>query len=546
MKRYAMLTATLVLGAVLAAPANASGGHDSGERGDRAAERAERDRMERAERAERDAGKREEREIRDSLRDTERTSKDASEDKDRDRSGRDDHDPVNSGDEDHDDSSGSNSGSEPKTETDTSGSSSGSSGSSDADDEDDDNSGSGSSSDLDDDDDDNSGSNSGSSGSGDDDDDDDSDDNDDSDDKGGDKGRLSYDDNGQLYRDRELVVLLKDNAELGRVERLGFSVIESRPMRRDAGVVVRIGVPVDMAAREALDRLRTGLPDAPSAYNHVYTPSGETLTGSAPAPTRGAYPGAQAGLVAVIDGFSGGDVMHHEVKPFVRKRAAIPHGDNVVSVLVNDLLALGYATPERLLAADVVEQANGLAPSASIIGLIDALDWASAEGAQVINISLSGPPNRVLETVVNEIARDGTLIVAAVGNSGPATRPGYPAAYDSVMGITAVDSAGAPYIYAARGPQVELSAEAVSIGATSTGESLSGTSFAAPRVTALAATLIQDQSAGDVRAGLHRIAADLGAPGRDEVFGFGAVPAPPGPALLAVSEDLQKKSTQQE
>jgi hypothetical protein len=114
------------------------------------------------------------------------------------------------------------------------------------------------------------------------------------------------------------------------------------------------------------------------------------------------------------------------------------------------------------------------------------------------------------------------------------------------MGITAVDSAGAPYIYAARGPQVELSAEAVSIGATSTGETLSGTSFAAPRVTALAATLIQDQSAGDVRAGLHRIASVLGAPGRDEVFGFGAVPAPPGPALLAVSEDLQKKSTQRE
>lgn len=546
MKRYAMLTATLVLGAVLAAPANASGGHDSGERSDRAAERAERDRMERAERAERDAAKREEREIRDALRDTERSIKEASED--RNPSDSEDHDQTDSVDSDRDDSSGSNSGSEPKTETDSSGSNSGSSGSSDAED-DDDHSGSGSSSDLDEEDDDNSGSNSGSSGGGDDDDDEEdnsSDDDDDSDDKGGEQGRLSYDDNGQLYRDREMVVLLKDNAELGRVEGLGFSVIESRPMRRDAGVVVRIGVPADMAAREALDRLQAGLPDAPSAYNHVYTPSGETLSANTLTPTGGGYPGAQAGLVAVIDGFSGGEVMHHEVKTFVRKRAAIAHGDHVVSVLVNDLMALGYATPERLLAADVVEQANGTAPSASIIGLIDALDWASAEGAQVINISLSGPPNKVLETVVNEIARDGTLIVAAVGNSGPATRPGYPAAYDSVMGVTAVDSAGAPYIYAARGPQVELSAEAVSIGATSSGESLSGTSFAAPRVAALAATLIQNQSAVDVRSGLHRIAADLGAPGRDEVFGFGAVPAPPGPALLAVSEDLQKKSTQRE
>ncbi|MFN3913123.1 S8 family serine peptidase [Hyphomonas sp.] len=534
MKLYALLTATLVIGAALAAPANASGERDSGER---AAERLERDRAERAERSERDASKREGREDREDGRDDDRDDRrdpSSLEDKDRDRDTNDTGDDKRARD-DRDDDVPDESGRDE---------------SSGSDDEDDDldNSGSGSSSDLDDDsddDDDQSGSGSGSSGSDDDDDDsDDDNDEDDSDDKRGETGRLSFDDNGQLYRDRELVVLLTNDTELSRIAGMGFDVIETRKMRRDDGLVARIGFPADMGAREALDRLRANIPDAPSAYNHVYKASGETpASGLRPKPAA-PFSSAPAGLVAVIDGFSGGTVLSHDVKPFVRHRAEIPHGDNVVSVLVNDLVALGYASPERLLAADVVEQVPGAAPAASIIGLIDALDWASAEGAQVINISLTGPANPVLETVVNEIARDGALIIAAVGNSGPATKPGFPAAYDSVMGITAVDSSGAPYIYAARGAQVELSAEAVAIAPGAGGEKLSGTSFAAPRISALAATLMRGQSAGDVRAGLRLLAADLGAPGRDDVFGYGAVPPPPDQPRLAEADDLQKKLAQ--
>ncbi len=535
MKLYALLSATLVIGAALAAPANASGDRDSSER---AAERSERDRAERAERSERDASKREDREDRDSRRGDDRSDPSSREDKDRDRDSKDTGDDKRARDDRDGDASDKSGGDE--------------SSGSDDDDDDFDNSGSGSSSDLDDDsddDDDRSGSGSGSSG-GDDDDDDSDDDNDeddsddDSDDKRGETGRLSFDDNGQLYRDRELVVLLTNDTELSRIAGMGFNVIETRKMRRDDGLVARIGFPADMGAREALDRLRENIPDAPSAYNHVYTASGETpATGLQPRSTE-AFAGAPAGLVAVIDGFSGGTILNHDVKPFVRNRAEIAHGDNVVSVLVNDLVALGYASPDRLLAADVVEQVPGAAPAASIIGLIDALDWASAEGAQVINISLTGPPNPVLETVVNEIARDGALIIAAVGNSGPATKPGFPAAYDSVMGITAVDSSGAPYIYAARGAQVELSAEAVAIEPGSNGERLSGTSFAAPRISALAATLMRGQTASDVRAGLRLLAADLGTPGRDDVFGYGAVPPPPEQPRLAEADDVQKKTAQ--
>ena len=57
----------------------------------------------------------------------------------------------------------------------------------------------------------------------------------------------------------------------------------------------------------------------------------------------------------------------------------------------------------------------------------------------MINVSLVGPRNALLERVVASLVSRGHLIVAAVGNDGPAAPPLYPAAYDGVVGVTAVD-----------------------------------------------------------------------------------------------------------
>ena len=64
-------------------------------------------------------------------------------------------------------------------------------------------------------------------------------------------------------------------------------------------------------------------------------------------------------------------------------------------------------------------------------GAVDAVaaafGWMARERVAVINVSLVGPRNALLERVVKTLVSRGHLIVAAVGNDGPAAPPLYPA-----------------------------------------------------------------------------------------------------------------------
>ena len=91
--------------------------------------------------------------------------------------------------------------------------------------------------------------------------------------------------------------------------------------------------------------------------------------------------------------------------------------------------------------------------------------------------------------------RKGVVFVAAAGNGGPDAPAGYPAAYDEVIAVTAVDRKGGNYDHANRGTYIDVAAPGVQIWtALPDGEEglLSGTSFAAPFVTAVAAVAYQD------------------------------------------------------
>ena len=142
----------------------------------------------------------------------------------------------------------------------------------------------------------------------------------------------------------------------------------------------------------------------------------------------------------------------------------------------------------------------------------------------MINISLTGPDNRLLRTAITRLDERGIGLVAAVGNDGPAAPPLYPAAYGSVIGVTAVNAAGELYRWANQGEQVHFSAPgvAVPVATPDGGMALdSGTSLAAPVVTsALACQLDRLDLPGAVEA-LKSNAQDLGEPGRDTRFGHG-------------------------
>ena len=72
--------------------------------------------------------------------------------------------------------------------------------------------------------------------------------------------------------------------------------------------------------------------------------------------------------------------------------------------------------------------------------LIQSLDWLAGQNVRIVNISLAGPYNKILEIAVDEAAARGLILVASVGNFGSNAGPFYPAAFDNVIAATAVDA----------------------------------------------------------------------------------------------------------
>jgi serine protease len=74
--------------------------------------------------------------------------------------------------------------------------------------------------------------------------------------------------------------------------------------------------------------------------------------------------------------------------------------------------------------------------------IFEGIDWAISEGANVINMSLSGPTTYTTgQRTFDAAYAKGALAVAAAGN-GDSTAFRYPASYDKVLAVAAVDSNG--------------------------------------------------------------------------------------------------------
>jgi subtilisin family serine protease len=123
---------------------------------------------------------------------------------------------------------------------------------------------------------------------------------------------------------------------------------------------------------------------------------------------------------------------------------------------------------------------------------------------------------------VRAVIARGHIIVAAVGNDGPAAPPLYPASYPGVIGVTGVDARNRVLPEAGRGPQVDFAAPGADFSAASLAgrtTAVRGTSYAAPIV----AGLLASRPGDGAQAALAREALDLGARGADQIFGAGLV-----------------------
>lgn len=202
------------------------------------------------------------------------------------------------------------------------------------------------------------------------------------------------------------------------------------------------------------------------------------------------------------------------------------HGTAIASIIAsNDPSALGLAPRAELFAAEVFDQTAEQGQFASTVSLIKALNWLVTQEVSVVNISLAGPPNRLLETALARVRERGVVAIAAAGNGGPMAQPMYPAAYPQVVAVTATDARGRAFRLANRGEYVDIAAPGVNIRHAQAGggyAASSGTSYAVPFVTVAVARLLHLNIELNVMLdALYAGTLDIGAPGRDQVYGYG-------------------------
>lgn len=324
---------------------------------------------------------------------------------------------------------------------------------------------------------------------------------------------IEFDAQGAPARRGELLVMDVSAEALGPALEVGFAVLSWEDVEGLDLSLLRLGVPEGMDLAEAQGTLSRLLPQAQISADNLHFQSGSNngavLALSAQSTSGGAAP------VGMIDGAPGPAVRVAETRGFA-KGAPFPshHGSSVASLL-------GHAGAVTIRVADIygTDEAGGNA-----LAMTKGLGWLVSRGSKVVTISLVGPRNAVLERAIGAAQRKGVVVVAAVGNDGPAAPPAYPASYDAVVAVTAVDGKRRALIEAGRALHLDYAAPGADIyGRDAKGKriGLRGTSFATPLVAARLARAIGQGR--NWRSALNEEAIDLGRKGHDNTYGRGLV-----------------------
>jgi hypothetical protein len=346
----------------------------------------------------------------------------------------------------------------------------------------------------------------------------------------------------------EMVVVGLDEEKRREIERRGFRISATAYSALLGDEIARVEAPAGQSLRRALRTVRTFAGNVTAEPNDLYRRHafsryrtagqlcGErceafALTSWLPSlmrcsvePTIGVV---DTQVDATHQSLLGAKLTTKSLRRADRRPSDPAHGTGVVSLLVGqpDTAVIGIVPAARVLAADAFHRARQ-GDTADTFDLIASLDWLADGGVQIINMSLSGPDNPAVEKAIGATLARGIAVVAAVGRpEGRST--GYPARYDGVLAVSAVDMLLRPSRLSMRGSHVAFAAPGVGLtvaGARGALTRVDGTSFAAPFVTAaLALQMGRGRSPGDAAQAVTTTAKDLGAPGRDPVFGWGLV-----------------------
>lgn len=345
----------------------------------------------------------------------------------------------------------------------------------------------------------------------------------------------------------EIVVTDLSDASLATLAADGFTLLSQDDLVAIGRSLQRLRIPPGLTLDTARDRVRA-LPQGEDAdLNHFY----RAAATDAPACTHAncpsfdlvAWPQVRAAdcrvtlPIGIID--TGVNPDHDIIAPAgVEVLRLTPpdadpsrevHGTAVASLLVGapGSRVPGLVPEAKLIAVDAFIR-QGADERADVAALLRGIDLLAQRGIRVLNLSISGPPNAVLaEALDNLQGPEGMVIIAAAGNAGPGAPPAFPAAHPGVIAVTAVDARGRIYRAAQRGSHLDLAAPGVDLLAATSirgARGQSGTSYAAPFVTAAAAILLSRDptlTPAAIAERLRATARDLGATGPDEVFGAG-------------------------
>lgn len=183
------------------------------------------------------------------------------------------------------------------------------------------------------------------------------------------------------------------------------------------------------------------------------------------------------------------------------------HVSGIAAATTNNAQGVAGGCPDCTL---VVAKVLGADAMGSLSNVADGIIWSADQGAKVINLSLAAPESTTaLNNAVNYAAGKGAVLVAAAGNQGKNEKV-YPAALPQVIAVTATSRSSQPTRFSNYGRWVDVAAPGVNILSTTRDGNygfMSGTSMAAPEVSALAGLLAaQGRSSAEIQARILKTA----------------------------------------
>ncbi|MGB7532450.1 MAG: S8 family peptidase [Halobacteriota archaeon] len=217
------------------------------------------------------------------------------------------------------------------------------------------------------------------------------------------------------------------------------------------------------------------------------------------------------------------------------------HCAGIAAAILDNEKGIAGIAQVNLMAEKVLNETGWGTEWGVALGIVQAAD----NNADIISLSLGGDDAQVMEDACLYAWNNGCLLVAASGNDGKRGVT-YPAAYETVIAVGAIDQNGHRCGFSNWGPKLELVAPGVGILSTYLSNQyawMGGTSMAAPHVAGVAALVWSKYpllSNHEVRDRLAQTADDLGAVGFDEYYGYGKVDALNATKLVVQAFDTKQ------